>query len=83
MKVTVKKKQNSIPVVIHTEFIKLQDAMKYANIVYSGGEAKQMILDGMVSVNGETCTMRGKKLYPGDSFTFNGDTYLISIHAAG
>ena len=82
MKVTVKKKENVTPVVIYTEFIKLQDAMKYANIVYSGGEAKQMILVGMVSVNGEVCTMRGKKLYPGDSFTFNGDTYLISIHAA-
>ncbi len=82
MKVTVKKKENNIPVVIHTEFIKLQDAMKYANIVYSGGEAKQMILDGMVSVNGEVCTMRGKKLYPGDSFTFDGQNYLISIHAA-
>ena len=82
MKVKVTKKDNAVPLTIHTEFIKLQDAMKYANIVYSGGEAKQMILDGMVSVNGEVCTMRGKKLYPGDSFTFNGDTYLISIHAA-
>lgn len=82
MKVNVKKKENSIPVVIHTEFIKLQDAMKYANIVYSGGEAKQMILDGMVSVNGEACAMRGKKLYPGDSFAFNGQSYLICIHAA-
>lgn len=81
MKVTVKKKENNIPVVIHTEFIKLQDAMKYANIVYSGGEAKQMILDGMVSVNGEICTMRGKKLYPGDSFVFDGQSYLICIHA--
>ena len=82
MKVTVKKKENVTPVVIHTEFIKLQDAMKYANIVYSGGEAKQMILDGMVIVNGEVCTMRGKKLYPGDQFTFDGQSYLISIHAA-
>ena len=82
MKVTVKKKENNIPVAIHTEFIKLQDAMKYANIVYSGGEAKQMILDGMVSVNGEVCTMRGKKLYPGDTFVFDGQSYLICIHAA-
>ena len=80
MKVTVKKKENVTPVVIYTEFIKLQDAMKYANIVYSGGEAKQMILDGMVSVNGEVCTMRGKKLYPGDKFSFDGQEYLISIH---
>ena len=82
MKVTVKKKENNVPVVIHTEFIKLQDAMKYANIVYSGGEAKQLILDGMVSVNGEVCTMRGKKLYPGDTFAFDGQSYLVCIHAA-
>jgi len=82
MKVTVKKKtaSNEIPVVISTEFIKLQDAMKYANIVYSGGEAKQLILDEQVKVNGEVCTMRGKKLRPGDKFTFMGQTYLISIH---
>lgn len=78
MKVVVKKKENAIPVVIQTEFIKLQDAMKYANIVYSGGEAKQLILDEQVQVNGEICTMRGKKLYPGDKFTFMGQTYLIT-----
>ena len=82
MKVSVKKKENSIPVVIHTEFIKLQDAMKFANIVYSGGEAKQLILEEQVFVNGEVCTMRGKKLYPGDTFSFQGDTYLICIHEA-
>ena len=77
---SVKKKDNSIPVVITTEFIKLQDAMKFANIVYSGGEAKQIILDGAVEVNGEVCTMRGKKLREGDKFTFDGSTYVI--HAA-
>ena len=82
MKVVVKKKDNSIPVVIQTEFIKLQDAMKYANIVYSGGEAKQLILEEQVQVNGEVCTMRGKKLYPGDKFTYEGQTWLITIHAA-
>ena len=82
MKVTVKVKDNAQPLAIHTEFIKLQDAMKYANIVYSGGEAKQLILDGAVTVNGEVCTMRGKKLRPGDKFGFNGEVYLISIHAA-
>ena len=80
MKVVVKRKENVTPVVISTEFIKLQDAMKYANIVYSGGEAKQLILDEQVQVNGETCTMRGKKLRPGDKFTFEGQTYLICIH---
>ena len=80
MKVIVKKKDKAVSVVISTEFIKLQDAMKYANIVYSGGEAKQLILEEQVQVNGEVCTMRGKKLYPGDRFSFNGTEYLISIH---
>ena len=80
MKVVVKKKENTVPVVITTEFIKLQDAMKYANIVYSGGEAKALIQEGEVLVNGEVCTMRGKKLRCGDKFTFNGQTYLICDH---
>ena len=83
MKVTVTKKQPSAtPLAIHTEFIKLQDAMKYANVVYSGGEAKQLILDGNVKVNGEVCTMRGKKLYPGDQFSFMGGNYLITKYEA-
>ena len=83
MKVIVRKQgeKPEIPVVIHTEFIKLQDAMKVANIVYSGGEAKQLILEEQVKVNGEICTMRGKKLHPGDRFEFMGQTYLVSIHA--
>ena len=80
MKVVVKRKENTIPIAITTEFIKLQDAMKYANIVYSGGEAKALIQEGEVLVNGEVCTMRGKKLRVGDKFTFNGQTYLISDH---
>ena len=81
MKVTVKKKDNSIPVAISTEFIKLQDAMKYANIVYSGGEAKALIQEGEVLVNGEVCTMRGKKLRNGDKFTFDGQDYKITFHS--
>ena len=81
MKVTVKKKDNAQPLAIHTEYIKLQDALKYANVVYSGGEAKQLILDEQVKVNGEVCTMRGKKLYNGDKFTFDGQTYLITYHS--
>lgn len=82
MKVTVHKKEDTTAVVIHTEFIKLQDALKYANVVYSGGEAKQLILDEQVKVNDELCTMRGKKLYPGDRFSFMGQDYLICIHGA-
>ena len=80
MKVIVKKKDNSIPVVISTEFIKLQDALKFANAVPSGGIAKTEIQEGNVAVNGEVCTMRGKKLYPGDRFTFDGQDFLITIH---
>ena len=80
MKVTVKKKETAIPVVIGTEFIKLESAMKLANIVPTGGSAKLEIQEGYVTVNGETCTMRGKKLYPGDKFAFDGDEYLICIH---
>ena len=80
MKVTVKRKDNSIPLQIHTEFIKLQDALKYANAVESGGMAKAVIQDGEVKVNGEVCTMRGKKLRPGDKFSFMGAVYLISSY---
>ena len=80
MKVTVKRKDNAVPVVIGTEFIKLESAMKLANILPSGGTAKLEIQDGNVTVNGETCTMRGKKLYPGDKFSFDGTTYLICVH---
>ena len=82
MKVTVKKKDSRIPVVISTEFIKLESAMKLANIIPSGGTAKLVIQEGCVEVNDEVCTMRGKKLYPGDTFRYEGQTYLISIHGA-
>lgn len=80
MKVTVTKKDPRIPVSIGTEFIKLESALKLANAVPSGGQAKILIQDGAVSVNGEVCTMRGKKLYPGDQFKFMGQQYLICIH---
>ena len=82
MKVTVKKKDPAQILPISTEYIKLQDAMKLANLVYSGGEAKQLILDGAVAVNGEICLMRGKKLRPGDGFTFQGQTWRIADHGA-
>ena len=62
---------------IHTEFIKLESAMKLANCIASGGMAKSVIQEGLVLVNGQVCTMRGKKLYQGDNFTFEGITYEI------
>ncbi len=51
---------------ISTEFIKLDQLLKFAGIAESGADAKDMILDGIVLVNGAVCTMRGKKLRPGD-----------------
>ncbi|MEA5010872.1 MAG: RNA-binding S4 domain-containing protein [Angelakisella sp.] len=54
---------------ITTEFIKLDSLLKYAGILETGGQAKQVIQDGLVSVNGEVCTMRGKKIRPGDTVT--------------
>ena len=58
---------------ITTEFIKLQDLMKLANVVETGGEAKERIQGGEVLVNGEVCTMRGKKIRPGDDVCFAGE----------
>lgn len=60
---------------ITTEFIKLQDLLKLANAVETGGEAKECIQSGEVWVNGAVCTMRGKKLRPGDVVTFRGEDY--------
>lgn len=84
MKVKVSKKSNQdmIPVVISTEFIKLEAALKYANALESGGMAKTCIQNGEVAVNGEVCTMRGKKLYAGDTVSFTGNTYVICNNEA-
>lgn len=57
---------------ITTEFIKLESLMKLANLVGSGGEAKLLIQEGAVQVNGAVCTQRGKKLRPGDRVRFQG-----------
>ena len=59
-------------ILINTEFIKLDSLLKFAAVVGTGGEAKYVISEGMVSVNGEVCTMRGKKLRPGDKVSFQG-----------
>lgn len=61
-------------ITIHTEYIRLQDLMKLADMVSSGGEAKQLIQDGQVSVNGEPCLQRGRKLRPGDTVAYGGRT---------
>ncbi|MBR3283087.1 MAG: RNA-binding S4 domain-containing protein [Ruminococcus sp.] len=62
---------------ITTEFIKLDALLKFASMVGSGGEAKQLIQDGQVLVNGEVCTMRGKKIRPGDRVTLDGEEVVV------
>lgn len=62
---------------IKTEYIKLDQALKFANVVESGAFAKDVILDGEVKVNGEVETRRGKKLYDNDTFSFDGNEFVI------
>lgn len=64
-------------IAIDTEFIKLDSMLKFAAVVGTGGEAKFVISEGMVEVNGEICTMRGKKLRPGDKVSFQGLDFEI------
>ena len=62
---------------IETPFIRLQDLLKFAGAVGTGGEAKLLIQSGEVSVNGEVCTVRGKKLRPGDRAGLDGRIYIV------
>ena len=64
-------------IAIRTEYIKLDALLKYAALVPSGGEAKTVVAEGLVSVNGEVCTMRGKKLRAGDVVEYDGQRILI------
>ena len=62
---------------ITTEYIKLQDLLKLASATSTGGEAKNVIQDGLVCVNGEICTQRGKKIRPGDKVLFEKQEYQV------
>lgn len=62
---------------IKTEYIALDAALKFSGIAQSGGEAKNLILDENVYVNGQICTMRGKKLRRGDIFEAMGESFKI------
>ena len=62
---------------ITTEYIKLDALLKLAAAVGTGGEAKMVIAEGLVGVNGETCTQRGKKLRAGDRVDFQGMEFEI------
>ena len=62
---------------LRDEFIKLGQALKAAGLVESGVEAKDVILDGLVTVNGEVDTRRGRKLYDGDIVVFDGEKIKV------
>ena len=68
---------NTEKVLITTEFIKLDSFLKYAGLTDTGGQAKEMVLEGMVKVNGEVCTMRGKKMRPGDRCILDNELVLV------
>ena len=64
-------------ITITTEFIRLDSFLKLANLVGSGGQAKMIIQDGLVKVNDEVCTMRGKKLYGGEIVDVDGEVLKV------
>lgn len=69
--------KNMEKITIDTDFIKLDSLLKFAAAVGTGGEAKQAIAQGYVKVNGEVCTVRGKKLRPGDKVEFQNMEFQI------
>ena len=71
-----------VEIEIRDEFIKLDSFLKFAGAVMTGGEAKELIQGGKVKVNGEVCTMRGKKMRPGDIAEVNGKTYMVAAMEA-
>lgn len=64
---------------ITTEYIKLDQLLKFSGVAENGADAKDMILDEIVDVNGEVCTMRGKKIRPGDEVIVNFDDETLKI----
>ena len=65
-------------VAIYTPFIRMDELLKFVSAVLSGGEAKEVIQNGQVEYNGEICTMRGKKVYPGDKVKYKGVVYEVT-----
>ena len=64
---------------ITTEYIKLDQLLKFSGVAENGADAKDMILDEIVDVNGEVCTMRGKKIRPGDEVLVNFEDEILKI----
>ena len=74
-------KNETITVSIHTEFIKLDSLLKFAGLCDTGGFAKELVQQGAVRVNGEVCTMRGKKCRAGDAVTVDKYTFRVTAEA--
>ena len=70
-------KQETMEVTIQTEYIKLDSLLKFAGLCDTGGFAQELVQQGAVRVNGEVCTMRGKKIRPGD--TVEVDRFLVHV----
>lgn len=66
-------------ITIHTEYIKLDQLLKFSGIASTGSEAKALILDGKVKVNGEICLMRGKKIRQGDTVEAEGRQLIAEV----
>ena len=82
MKIKVRvKKKNIEKIPVHTEFIRLDAFLKLACLCQTGGEAKMVVQDGFVLVNGEKCLQRGKKLRPGDTVEY--DNKIFEVATAG
>ena len=71
-----------VEIPISTEFIKLDSFLKFCNAVESGAEGKAVVQNGEVRVNGFVCTMRGKKLRPGDVVSFDGQNWQVTADEA-
>lgn len=79
MKIKIKRVEHEKEIVkIDTEFIQLQSLLKFKGIAETGGQAKEFIQDGIIRVNGEVCTARGKKLRNGDIVSAFSVDYIIS-----
>ena len=78
MKIKKLKESVTVDIPITTEFIKLEAFLKFSGAVETGGEAKNLIQNGDVLVDGEVCTMRGKKLTPGMVVTLDGSVYRVT-----
>ena len=71
------KNQNIQSIKIHTDYIKLQDLLKLTGVCDTGGAAKIAVQSGEVSVNGEICAMRGKKIRPGDLISYQNQVFQV------